>query len=88
MLQGAIDGHGILLARRSIAAAEIERGTLVALFGISTPSSSSYWIVRPEAPAPSPRAVAFRDWLFAEVAADTARATAAAKRGRAIRRRG
>ncbi len=70
MLQSAIDGHGILLARRTIAEAELAKGTLVALFGIATPSPESYWIVWPEEPAPSPRTLAFRDWLLAEAAGD------------------
>ena len=70
MLQSAIDGHGILLARRAIAAAELEKGTLVALFGIAAPSLSSYWIVYPEEPPATPRMLAFRDWLVAEAASD------------------
>ena len=68
MLQSAIDGQGIMLARRTIAAIEIEKGTLVQLFDIAAPSASSYWIVWPEDPPPSDRARAFRDWLVAEAA--------------------
>ncbi len=66
MLQSAIDGRGILLTRRTIAEGELEKGNLVGLFGITAPSPSSYWIVWPEEPAPSPRTIAFRDWLLAE----------------------
>jgi DNA-binding transcriptional LysR family regulator len=36
--------------------------------GIEAPSPSSYWLVWPIDPPPSPRAIAFRDWLMAEVA--------------------
>jgi LysR family transcriptional regulator, glycine cleavage system transcriptional activator len=82
MLQGAIDGHGIMLARRAIAAAELEKGTLVELFGISTPSPSSYWLVWPTEPPLSERATAFREWLHAEVAPGRRKLRPSTLRGR------
>jgi LysR family transcriptional regulator, glycine cleavage system transcriptional activator len=85
MLQSAIDGHGIMLARRAIAATELEKGTLVELFGIATPSPSSYWLVWPADPPPSPRALAFREWLVAETAAGRREARPVARRGRKTR---
>jgi LysR family transcriptional regulator, glycine cleavage system transcriptional activator len=65
-LQTVIDGRGIQLARRSIAAAEIAKGTLVQLFGVSVPAQESYFVVWPQHIAPSDKVLAFRDWLFKE----------------------
>lgn len=69
MLQSAIDGHGIMLTRRAIAAIELERGTLVELFGIAAPSAAAYWLVWPEDRPVSDRLAAFRDWIVAEATA-------------------
>ena len=80
MLQSAIDGQGIMLARRTIAAMDLAKGTLVQLFDIAAPSASSYWIVWPEDPPPSDRALAFRDWLVDEVARSIAPRTARSRR--------
>lgn len=66
MLQGAIDGQGIMLARRSIAAAEIDKGTLVQLFDVGSPALYAYWIVWPQHRPASDRVLAFRDWILAE----------------------
>ena len=68
MLQKAIDGEGVMLTRRAIAAHELEKGTLVQLFDIATPAGAAYYVVWPGAEAPSDRVVAFRDWLVAEAA--------------------
>jgi LysR family glycine cleavage system transcriptional activator len=73
MLQVAIDGQGIMLTRRTIAEFELEKGTLVQLFGIATPAHSSYWIVRPEEEPASERVAAFREWLITEAAATRAK---------------
>ena len=82
MLQSAIEGHGIMLARRTIAAAELEKGTLVEVLGISAPSPSSYWIIWPSEPPPSPRAVAFREWLLAEAGPERDKPRATPKKRR------
>ena len=69
MLQGAVEGQGIMLTRHAIAASEIEKGTLVQLFDVAVPAESAYWIVWPEAMLASDRVLAFRDWMRAETAA-------------------
>ena len=69
MLQAAIEGQGIILTRHTIAAAEIEKGTLVQLFDVAVPSSLAYWIVWPDAMPESDRVLAFRDWMLAETTA-------------------
>jgi LysR family transcriptional regulator, glycine cleavage system transcriptional activator len=67
VLQAAIDGHGVALARSILAADDISSGRLVRLFPeITVPSSLAYYIAyRPERAA-HPRLVAFRDWLYEE----------------------
>jgi len=80
MLQTAIDGQGVMLARRSIARMELERKTLVPLLGITCPAEGAYWLVWPEERTPSERVLAFRDWIVAEAnRKTTARAVTAAR---------
>ncbi len=66
-LQAAARGEGIALARRSIVREDLERGTLVKLFGTSVASRESYWFVSPKALAETPRVKAFRDWVKSEL---------------------
>ena len=68
MLQSAVDGLGVMLTRRAIAATEIEKGTLRQLFDIEAPSDAAYWLVWPEDRVPSDRLLAFREWIHAEAA--------------------
>jgi len=71
VLQAAIDGHGIALARSVMARDDLAAGRLVRLFpDISVASEMAYYVVyRPEC-ASLPRLVAFRDWLKSEAAAE------------------
>jgi DNA-binding transcriptional LysR family regulator len=66
-LQAAARGEGIALARRSIVREDLERGTLVKLFGVAVASRESYWFVSPKPLADAPRVKAFRDWVKAEL---------------------
>lgn len=68
VLQAAIEGHGIALARSIMARDDLASGRLVRLFpDISFPSELAYYIVyRPEC-ASLPKLMAFREWLLAEV---------------------
>ena len=68
-LQAAARGEGVALARRSIVAEDLQRGTLKRLFRIAVPSRESYWFVSPKALAETPKVKAFRDWVKAELAA-------------------
>ena len=87
MLQSAIDGAGVMLARRSIAALEIERGTLRALFDVAVPADAAYWVVWPEDRTPSDRVLAFREWIHAEAARPATVAPVARAGGTRKRRR-
>jgi LysR family glycine cleavage system transcriptional activator len=64
VLQAAIAGQGVALARGTLARPEIEAGHLVRLFPRGTRARFSYYIVYPPAAAAAPRVVAFRDWLL------------------------
>ncbi|PAU65863.1 LysR family transcriptional regulator [Pseudomonas sp. PIC25] len=70
VLQAAIDGHGVALARSVMARDDLAASRLVRLFPqITFASTLAYYVVyRPEC-ASLPRLTAFRDWLF-EVAAN------------------
>lgn len=65
-LQAAIDGVGIVLARRSIAEQDIASGRLIPLFEAEQPLSMSFWFTTLPEKAEQPRIIAFRDWLLSE----------------------
>ena len=71
VLQAAIDGHGIALARSVMAHDDLAAGRLVRLFPELTMTSPlAYFVVyRPEC-AGLPRLMAFRDWLLQEAATE------------------
>ncbi|HKP63652.1 MAG TPA: transcriptional regulator GcvA [Polyangiales bacterium] len=68
MLQAAVDGLGVALARRVLVAAELRAKRLVRPFELSIPAGSSYYFVCLPARAQEPKIRAFRDWLRAEIA--------------------
>jgi len=70
VLQAAIDGHGVALARSIMARDDVAAGRLVRLFPeIELASALAYFVVvRPDR-ASHPKVTAFRDWLRAEARA-------------------
>src|SRR5947209_17812312 len=70
LIDAAIDGQGITLARTALAAADLINGRLVRPFHTTLPLKNTYWIVCPKATSALPKIAAFRDWLLAEAAAD------------------
>jgi len=68
VLQAAIAGQGVALARGALAKPAIEAGHLVRLFPRGARARFSYYIVYPPAAASIPRVAAFRDWLLGQVA--------------------
>jgi LysR family transcriptional regulator, glycine cleavage system transcriptional activator len=73
LIDAAIDGQGIALARTTLAAWDLIHKRLVRPLPVALPLAKSYWIVCPKATADLPKLVAFRDWLLAQ-ARDDARA--------------
>jgi LysR family glycine cleavage system transcriptional activator len=66
MLQAAVDGMGIALARRSVVAEDLRRGALVRLFAVAAPATAGNYIAWASYAAPSSTVIAFRDWLVVE----------------------
>jgi LysR family glycine cleavage system transcriptional activator len=73
VIDAAIDGQGIALARTALAAWDLIHGRLVTPFGVSLPLSKGYWIVCPKATSALPKITIFREWLLAEAAGDARR---------------
>ena len=65
-IEAAMDGLGVALALRPLAAADVAAGRLAIPFEIAVPSRYAYWLVCPEATAERPSVAAFRDWLLGE----------------------
>jgi LysR family glycine cleavage system transcriptional activator len=70
LIDAAVNGQGVALARTSLAAWDLLNRRLVRLLLITLPVSRLYWIVCPQAAAVLPKIVTFREWLRAEAAAD------------------
>jgi LysR family transcriptional regulator, glycine cleavage system transcriptional activator len=67
VLQAAIDGQGVALARSIMADDDLASGRLVRLFpDVELRSALAYYVVYRPAAATLPKIAAFRDWLVAE----------------------
>lgn len=73
LIDAAVDGQGVALARTTLAAWDLINKRLVRPFKVALPLAKSYWIVCPKATASLPKIDVFRDWLLAEAAADLKR---------------
>jgi len=73
LIDAAVDGQGIALARTTLAAWDLINRRLVRPFPIALPLSKSYWIVSPKATASLPKLVAFRGWLLAQASEEKRR---------------
>jgi LysR family transcriptional regulator, glycine cleavage system transcriptional activator len=70
VIDAAIDGHGIALARTTLAAWDLINGRLVRPFEPALRLAKSYWIVCPKATTALPKIDLFRKWLLREAAED------------------
>jgi LysR family transcriptional regulator, glycine cleavage system transcriptional activator len=70
VIDAAIDGQGVALARTTLAATDLISGRLVRPFAEALRLSNTYWIVCPKATAALPKITTFRDWLLAEASRD------------------
>jgi LysR family glycine cleavage system transcriptional activator len=70
VIDAAINGQGIALARTTLAAWDLINGRLVRPFPESLRLSKTYWIICPKATASLPKIVTFRDWLVSEASSD------------------
>jgi LysR family glycine cleavage system transcriptional activator len=68
VLEAAILGHGIALAKSTIAAADLAAGRVVKPFELTLPLEPAYFIVYPESKQVMPKVGLFIRWLKEEVA--------------------
>ncbi len=73
IVDAAVDGQGVALARTALVARDLISGRLVRPFALALPVAYAYWIVCPMATAELPKIVTFRDWLLGEAAEDMQR---------------
>src|SRR5262249_16644582 len=73
LIDAAIDGQGVALARTALAAWDLINGRLVSPFSLALRLSKTYWIFCPQPTAMSPKIKACREWLLAEAADDLSR---------------
>lgn len=66
VIQAAIDGQGVAMARSALAADALEKGLVVKPFDLRLPVDYAYYVVCPPESFDRPKVKAFRDWLLAE----------------------
>jgi len=78
LIDAAIDGQGIALARTALAAWDLINGRLVRPIDVSLRMANTYWVVCPQAASNVPKIATFRSWVLAEASEDTRRLKALA----------
>jgi len=73
VIDAAIQGQGVAMARTALAAWDLLSGRLVRPFPLALEAPFALWIVCPRATADLPKIATFRKWLLEEAAEDTAR---------------
>jgi LysR family glycine cleavage system transcriptional activator len=73
LIDAAIDGQGVALARTALAAWDITHGRLLRPVDVSLAMPNTYWIVCPKVTADIPKIASFRQWLLAEAEDDARR---------------
>jgi LysR family glycine cleavage system transcriptional activator len=73
VIDAAVNGQGMALARTALAAWDLINGRLVRPFSLTLRLSKTYWIVCPQATSMLPKIKACREWLLAEAADDIRR---------------
>jgi LysR family glycine cleavage system transcriptional activator len=68
VIEAALNGRGVALAKRTLAQDDIDAGRLVAPFQIATAVDFAYYVVYPKAKGRLPQVKAFVAWLTAEAA--------------------
>jgi LysR family glycine cleavage system transcriptional activator len=70
VIDAAINGQGVALARTTLAAWDLINGRLVRPFPQSLRLAKTYWIICPKATASLPKIITFREWLLTEASRD------------------
>jgi len=66
VIEAAMNGRGVALAKRALAQADLDAGRLVTPFDISTAVDFAYYVVHPKAKGRLPQVKAFVGWLREE----------------------
>lgn len=66
VIEAAVAGKGVALAKSQLALADLEAARLVIPFDMTTPSAFAYYIVHPQSRSASPAVNAFKAWLHEE----------------------
>ena len=82
LIQTAIAGHGVALARETLVVDDLRTGALVRLTDVSVATPRRYYFVCLPRDAASPKVAALRTWLREEFARDDASAVTPAARAR------
>ena len=69
VIEAAVNGRGVALAKRTLAAADLEAGRLVAPLQIATAVDFAYYLVHPKAKGRLPQVKAFVSWIEAQALA-------------------
>ena len=72
VIEAAVNGRGVALAKRTLAQADLEAGRLVAPLQIATAVDFAYYLVHPKAKARLPQVKAFVGWIQAQAEAHQA----------------
>jgi len=72
VIEAAVGGRGVALAKRALAQADLDAGRLVAPFQIATAVDFAYYLVHPKAKGRLPQVKAFVSWLIAQAEAHEA----------------
>jgi LysR family glycine cleavage system transcriptional activator len=72
VIEAAMNGRGVALAKRTLAQADLDAGRLVAPLQIATAVDFAYYLVHPKAKGRLPQVKAFISWIEAEAAAHEA----------------
>lgn len=71
VIDAAVEGQGIALARTGLATRDLISGQLVRPSPVALKVDYAYWVVCPQATAKLPKIELFRNWLLQEAASDT-----------------
>ena len=69
VIEAAVNGRGVALAKRTLAQADLEAGRLIAPLQIATHVDFAYYLVHPKAKGRLSQVKAFTGWIEAEAAA-------------------
>lgn len=77
VIEAAVAGKGVALAKSQLALADLEAARLVIPFDMTTPSAFGYYIVHPNSRSSAPAVKAFKAWLHEEASTTPSAASVA-----------